>query len=405
MPPSPTRHRVAVVLALVGVAVSVLTFYVTRQLASVDGYTSFCNLGGVINCDTVLSSRWGRFLGLPVPLWAMAVFALGVLLALPGASGAATVGFADLALIALASGSLGFALVLAGVSAFKLHAACLLCITLYAIIIAWFVTVVPLARRFQASERTPLLERRTSAHAAAVAGLLVAVAAGSVEALRGPASAETVADVKAADPKFFDLYSKLPIVDKTDVVGPASHVKGNPDAPVTIVEFSDFECPACGHAFGDLHELLRSRPDVKLVFRHYPLDSTCNERVQQQLHPDACRAAAAAECAGKLGRFREYHDKLFENQKALDRDSLFRYARELELDIPAFRACLDDPTTMDSITADVAAGTRLGIESTPTLFINGRRVQGALDRPYYDYALVIEKDALARGGQPSQRGG
>src|SRR5262245_7810604 len=297
MPPSPTRHRVAVVLALVGVAVSVLTFYVTRQLASVDGYTSFCNLGGVINCDTVLSSRWGRFLGLPVPLWAIAVFALGVLLALPGASGAATVGFADLALIALASGSLGFALVLAGVSAFKLHAACLLCITLYVVIIAWFITVVPLARRFQASERTPLLERRTSAHAAAEAGLLVAVAAGSVEALRELASVETVADVKAADPKFFDLYSKLSIVNKADVVGFVIYVKGNSDAPVTIVEFSDFECPACGHAFGDLRELVRSRPDVKLVFRHYPLDSTCNDRVQQQLHPDACRAAAAAECA------------------------------------------------------------------------------------------------------------
>src|SRR4029453_111092 len=95
--------------------------HVTRQLASVDGYTSFCNLGGVINCDTVLSSRWGRFLGLPVPLWAIAVFALGVLLALPGASGAATVGFADLALIGLASGSVGFALVLAGISSMGLR--------------------------------------------------------------------------------------------------------------------------------------------------------------------------------------------------------------------------------------------------------------------------------------------
>src|SRR4029453_3065802 len=112
-----------------------------------------------------------------------------------------TVGFADLALIALASGSLGFALVLAGVSAFKLHAACLLCIPLYVVIIPWFITVVPLARRVRASERTPLLERRTSAHAAAVAGLLVAVAAGSVEALRGPASAEAAAAGKGGGPK------------------------------------------------------------------------------------------------------------------------------------------------------------------------------------------------------------
>jgi protein-disulfide isomerase len=404
MPSSPTRHRVAVVLALVGVAVSVLTLHVTRQLASVDGYTSFCNLGDAINCDAVLTSKWGNFLGLPVPLWAIAVFALGALLALPGAAGATTVGFADLGLIGLASGSLGFALVLAVISSMVLRTACLLCISLYVVIIAWFVAVAPLARRFQGSDRAPWLQRRAAAYAAVAAGLLLSVAAGTVEAVRGPGSADTVAEVQAADPKFYDLYTNLPVLDASDVLGRAAHVKGNPDAAVTIVEFSDFECPACGHAFSDLRALVRTRSDVRLVFRHFPLDSSCNHRMQQQLHPDACRAAAAAECAGRLGRFWEYHDKLFENQKALDRDSLFRYARELNLDIAAFRACLDDPATMDGIAADVEAGARLGIESTPTIFINGRRVQGALERPYYDFALVIEKDMLARATEAARRG-
>jgi protein-disulfide isomerase len=263
---------------------------------------------------------------------------------------------------------------------------------------------VPLARRFQLSDRAPWLQRRTAAYAAAVAGLLVAIAAGTVAAGRAPSSAASVADVQAADRKFYDLYTKLPVVSASDALGPATHVKGNPDAPFTIVEFSDFECPACGHAFGDLRELVRSRPDVKLVFRHFPLDSRCNPGMKQQLHPDACLAAAAAECAGLLGRFWEYHDMLFEHQKALDRDSLFRYARDVGLDIPAFRTCLDDPATMDSIAADVAAGTRLGIESTPTIFINGRRVQGALERTYYDYALVIEKDTLAHAAEASRRG-
>ena len=149
---------------------------------------------------------------------------------------------------------------------------------------------------------------------------------------------------------------------------------------------------------------MRTRPDVKLVFRHFPLDSACNARMEQQLHPDACLAAAASECAGKLGRFWEYHDQLFEHQKTLDRDSLFRYAREVGLDIAAFRTCLDDPRTMDGIAADVDAATRLGVESTPTIFINGRRIEGALDRPYYAFALVIEKDALARTGEASKSG-
>jgi protein-disulfide isomerase/uncharacterized membrane protein len=404
MPPSPTRHRVAVVLALVGVAVSVVTFHVTRQLASVDGYTSFCNLGGVVNCDTVLTSRWGSFLGFPVPLWAIGVFTLGLVLALPGALGATTVGLTDLALIALASGSVGFALVLAVISVLVLRTLCLLCISLYAVILAWFVTVAPLAGRFHGSDRAPWPQRRTAAYAALAAGLLLAIAVGTVEAMRGPVTATTVAEVQSADPKFYELYTKLPVVDAADVVGPAPHVKGNPDAPITIVEFSDFECPACGHAFSDLRNLVRGRTDVKLVFRHFPLDSACNARMQQQLHPYACQAAAAAECAGQLGRFWEYHDELFEHQKLLDRDSLFRYAREVGLDIPAFRTCLDDPATMDRIAADVAAGTRLGVESTPTIFINGRRVQGALDPPYYEFALVIEKDRLAGASGAAQRG-
>jgi protein-disulfide isomerase len=181
-------------------------------------------------------------------------------------------------------------------------------------------------------------------------------------------------------------------------------VKGPADAPFTIVEFSDFECPACGHAFGDLRDLVRTRSDVKLVFRNFPLDSRCNREMQQQLHPDACQAAAAAECAGQQDRFWEYHDLLFEHQKALDRDSLFRYARDLGLDITQFRTCLDDPATMARIAEDVSAGARLGIESTPTIFINGRRVPGALERPYYDFALVIEKDTQARATQAARSG-
>jgi protein-disulfide isomerase len=399
MLPSPTRHRVAVVLALIGVAVSALTFHVTSQLVSVDGYTSFCNLGSVVNCDTVLSSKWGTTLGLPVSLWAMGAFTLGALLALPGAMGATTVGLTDLLLLGLVSGSLGFALVLAFVSWFILHTACLLCLTMDVVIVAWFITVAPLARRFQLSARAPLLQRQSAAYAAAAVGLVLAVAGGTIAAVRQPPGAASAAEVQAADPKFYETYRKLPVMPAADVVGPATHVKGSPDAPFTIVEFSDFECPACGHAFGDLRNLVHTRPDVKLVFRHFPLDSHCNREMQQQLHPDACQAAAAAECAGQQNRFWEYHDLLFENQKALDRDSLFRYARDLGLDITQFRTCLDDPATMDRIAEDVSAGAHLGIESTPTIFINGRRIQGALERPYYDFALVLEKDTQARATQ------
>jgi protein-disulfide isomerase len=177
-------------------------------------------------------------------------------------------------------------------------------------------------------------------------------------------------------------------------------VRGRNDAPVTIVEFSDFQCPACGQAFRDLHELVARRKDVRLVFRNFPLDSSCNEAISRALHPDACRAAIAAECARRQNRFWEFHDRLFEHQQALDRDSMFRYARELELDIAAFRTCLDDPATRARVSDDVRAGIAAGVESTPTLFINGRRINGALEHPYYDHALILEQE---RGGAASRR--
>jgi protein-disulfide isomerase len=91
---------------------------------------------------------------------------------------------------------------------------------------------------------------------------------------------------------------------------------------------------------------------------------------------------------------------LFENHEHLERESLFRYARETNLDLASFRTCLDDPATRARVGKDVEAGSRAGVTSTPTMFFNGRAIEGALDRVYYDYALIIERHAgHSHGGQ------
>ena len=182
------------------------------------------------------------------------------------------------------------------------------------------------------------------------------------------------------------------------VAGAEPHAKGRDGAPVTIVEFSDFQCPACAHAFLDLQDVVRRRSDVRLVFRHFPLDQHCNDGIEHGVHPMACVAACAAECAAQQGKFWEYHDLLFENQAGLARDNLFAFARDLGLDMQRFRTCLDAPETLELVREDVRAGDSLGIESTPTIFINGRRIPGALDRHYYDYAITIETQSPATGG-------
>lgn len=144
--------------------------------------------------------------------------------------------------------------------------------------------------------------------------------------------------------------------------------RGGAMAPVTIVEFSDFECPYCGRAHPVVNELLREfEGQVRVIFRNYPLSG----------HPRAMPAARAAVAAGEQGKFWEMADLLFEHQRALEDEDLERYAAQLGLDIERFRADLRSPETQASIERDRTEGSRLGVEGTPTFFINGRRFSEA----------------------------
>lgn len=148
-------------------------------------------------------------------------------------------------------------------------------------------------------------------------------------------------------------------------VGAGDHVRGPEDAKVTIVEYGDFECPFCGRMHGVLQELVEREPDVRLVFRHFPL---------RTMHPRAMPAALVAEAAGERGRFWEMHDILFDNQRFLTDADLAHYAEELDVEPWAEVA-----RHARRIVADEATGRDSGVRGTPTLFINGVRYQGRLD--------------------------
>ena len=402
MHPSPTRHRVALAIALLGMAVSAVAFVVHHRVAAEAGYTSFCNLGGVINCDAVLASRYATLLGVPVAAWGLLAFTVGALLALPGALGARRTGLADLALLALASGSVGYLFVLLVISGAVIGRACLLCLATDVVAIAWLLTVAPLAARFDAVPAAGWWRGRSAARAVLAGAAVLAVAGGTWAAVRGPASVLSLADIQERAPDFYSWYAALPVREPGALVGPGAHRKGAADAPITIVEFSDFQCPFCGRAAKDLRELVGASPEVSLDFRHFPLDTSCNANLQRQMHSNACLAAYAAECAGNQGRFWEYHDLLFENGQQLGREprvreALVTYAQSVGVDVRAFTQCLDDPATHARVAADVEAAKQAGVNSTPTLFINGRLVEGALERAYYDYAVIIERH-VPQGG-------
>jgi protein-disulfide isomerase len=142
-----------------------------------------------------------------------------------------------------------------------------------------------------------------------------------------------------------------------------SHAFGAPMAPVTIVEFSDFQCPYCGAAHPELMRLVREfEGQIKLIFKHFPLTA----------HARAMPAARAAEAAGLEGKFFEMHDLLFDHQGDLEDADLQRYASTLGLDMDRFNADLASPEVQARIDADRTEGEKLAIEGTPTLYINGR---------------------------------
>jgi len=158
-------------------------------------------------------------------------------------------------------------------------------------------------------------------------------------------------------------------------------VKGPSDAKVTIVEFSEFQCPFCARVQPTVNQILEEYgDDVRIVYRDFPLS----------FHQYAQKAAEAAECADDQGKFWEYHDKLFENQQALDTSNLKQYAKDLGLDSAQFDSCLDSGKYELEVKKDFQDGQSYGVSGTPTFFINGIKVVGA--QPFSTFKQVIDSE-------------
>jgi protein-disulfide isomerase len=162
-------------------------------------------------------------------------------------------------------------------------------------------------------------------------------------------------------------------------------MRGPTKASVTLVEFSDFECPYCGAFYSTLKEVSQKYGDrVRFVYRQFPLTS---------IHPNAQKAAEASLCANDQGKFWQMHDALFEGQQNLGMDRFMQIAKQLPLNVPLFDECLRSGKHIAAIRTDVAEGTKLGLTGTPALFINGRPLLG--NRTLDEVARVIE-DELRR---------
>ncbi len=399
------RLGLALAAAVFGGAVSAVLLLRHHGLDAGALASSVCDPQGS-GCEEVAASAWSAIGGVPLAAVGLAFFvSLGALLALallggsPGGSRLESApGRLALALVGLA---LVVDLFLLGVQALSIGAFCSLCLWTYAANGWAFVCLLP-ARRAPAE---PLPPARLAVDRVLVrafwltAGLVLAAVLVIDHGLGDRGAAEETPDLSilgvrsgvSAPPAGWP--SRMPVahagglpqwrnptfrqqpVQAMDLDGVP--FRGDPDAPVKIVTFSDFLCPSCRRfalAF-DQYAEGPTGPQVALYYRSFPLDQTCAAHLPRVLHPGACNVARGAACAYRLGNFWEYHDAVYRAPpEAPDPGDVTRIAAGAGLDREAFAACLDEPETEAVLQTDIAEALRLGVTGTPTLFINGRKV-------------------------------
>ena len=161
---------------------------------------------------------------------------------------------------------------------------------------------------------------------------------------------------------YFSIPKKQPTIIQDITLG-INPPKGNPDSNIIMIEFSDFQCPACKASQSIISEIL-DEYDIVLYYRNFPLS----------IHENSFIAAEAAQCANEQNSFWQYHDILFENQNNLDKENLKKYAQELNLNLEQFSYCLESEKYKGEIKKDINNGKSYGVRGTPSFFINGRKV-------------------------------
>lgn len=342
----------------------------------------FCGVGTTINCNAVLGSPYARLFGLPVALWAAAAYAAVLLVSFLGQMGL---------LVMLCGWAFAFSVYMAGLSLLVIKYACLLCISLYAINTGLLLSAIVLAR---SSAALSLRQAAYSVVGCAVLVIGIGWWQSQAAATVAPVMPVATQSQTKADAEFVRYYNNLPLVTLS---GAERHVKGPTQATVTITEFVDFRCPQCARASVVLPQFLAQYPnDVRIIFRHYPLDQDCNPDLTRPVHPGSCAAAFAAECAGEQGKFWEYANLLFADQKEYTRQDLETYAGAVSLDVGRFQACMADGRMQGVVRMDVDEARGINIKATPSLVINGHLIEGLPSPQQLVTVLNLEKQHVAQ---------
>ncbi len=223
------------------------------------------------------------------------------------------------------------------------------------------------------------IRRTTLAYAMVPLAFVLGILAGYWYWGRGPGASAAIAQAISATAS----AQQVQTVTRYDVPVDDDPMLGPKDAAITIIEFSDYECPYCRKWHTETFaRLLKTFPgQIRFVYRDFPLSN---------IHPNAAPAAQAANCAGEQGKYWEYSEKLFSGQYGLGSQAYRQYASDLGLDAAAFDECVSSGRYQEEVTADLEWAANLGVRSTPTFFINGIPLVGA--QPFEVFKQVIEKE-------------
>ncbi|MDA0874824.1 MAG: thioredoxin domain-containing protein [Bacteroidetes bacterium] len=397
-----TALWVAVVFAGIGAA---LSFYATQLTYNIELQgiveASGCSLNDFVNCDVANASSYAKLFGVPVAWFGFLFYVFSGLSALFGATASSTrqpASFVAMSLV-LAVGAVLFTFVKAW-HLYELGVLCLVCVGMY---VANFgilgslsaglgygpVGIVAFLKDYVARIRGDAGETGFEPQIVKIGVFVLAVfGIGFAWSLNHARDITGGVDVSAA----VEGHFRGPVYDVQ--VDPEASIWGNPDAGIEIVEFADFQCPACQQsAFHLRPTLFEYEDDVKVVFMNYPLDSTINPNMTAQLHPQAGNASKASVCAEKFGDFWSYHDEVFKNQAVLQPTLFTRIATDLGWDERAFAECMVSEEVHDRVLGDMEKGRLAQVASTPTLYINGRKVAAWRNT---DVIRAIVREEMAR---------
>ena len=358
------------ILALIGFGVSIeLTRIYYESFRNVD-FSPFCAISRQVNCVSVALSKYSSILGIPVSGYGLATYFL-ILLVIPFRLRSRIRMFSHLEnyLALLAIFSMLMTVYLASVSTLILKTLCLWCTALYAVNLAFFVLVWfaldPLSEVVdQFKQDFDLLRTDPRVLGVFLGAMVLAMVLFVVQLNR-------YFDKNSTRVKPPDHQTSVEIdLSKDPVLGPAQ-------APVTIIEFSDFQCPFCR----EIHFVLKRMrakfgPRIRIIYKNFPLDNDCNSAVKVSLHPNSCNLAYAAECAYQDGCFENFYDKLIQTE-VYNLNDLLQIAIDCGMDPNEFQACMASDSPKKAVARDIDDAVKIGIKGTPMLVVNGHVIQGS----------------------------